>query len=96
MQKIRKILWLRKVKVVPKRVQPEMRIILGGYMDILSVVCTVLYLFLYHTSPFRPRHVYGRQLPGEVKRVRARPDKGRLRTRKDELRRAYSLPLSSW
>jgi hypothetical protein len=61
---------------------------LGGYMDILSALGTVLYLFLYHKSSFRHRHVYGRQWAGEVVCVRARPDKGRLRTRKDELRQA--------
>ena len=94
MRKIRKLLWLRKEKVVPKRVQPEMHIMLWGYTDILSVVCTVTSLFFHHTSFFRARHIYGCQRAGEPKRVRARPIKDELRlerTKRDKFIRRHRI-----
>jgi hypothetical protein len=84
MQKIRKILWLRKGKVVPKRVQPEMNIMLWGYTDIQSVAFTVISLFVRHTSSPRARHAYGRQRAGEPKLVRAWDASVQERTREDK------------
>jgi hypothetical protein len=89
MQKIRKLLWLRKGKVVPERVQPEFvireaRMILMVYKYIQSALRGVLYLFLHHTLSSRARHVDGRQCAGEYKLVPARPVSVREGTREDK------------